>query len=232
MVMRTGFICGCGHSGTTLIATILASHPDVYLPFDETNIFFKWTPLAMFRYWKLKLAANGAGKSLLLEKTPRHIRRVARIRTLVPGARFIMPVRDGRDVVASLTRRLGDPKEALDRWITDNGLVLAERGEPDVLIYRYEDLVEEPAKVVERICTFLDLAYSPDLLDYHKHPQNWFKSSGAQAEQQGHVALRNQQVSQPIYDGRGRWRSEVGDLELEDLMQGRGAQLMKEFGYR
>ncbi|RWO01814.1 sulfotransferase [Mesorhizobium sp.] len=230
MVMRTGFICGCGHSGTTLIATILASHPDVYLPLQETNIFFKWTPLAMFRFWKLKQAALDAGKNVLLEKTPRHIRRVARIRRLVPGARFVMPVRDGRDVVASLIKRLGDPKEALDRWINDNALVFAERGKPDVLIYRYEDLVENPAKVVEQICGFLDVTFSPDLLDYHKNPQQWFKPTDASVETQ-HEVLRNQQVNQPIYDGSGRWRSELGNAELQDLVQGRGAQLMKAFGY-
>src|SRR5436309_3209703 len=120
MVERAAFICGCGHSGTTLIAAILASHPQVYIPFEETNIFFKWAPLAMFRYWKIRTAARRAGKSFLLEKTPRHIRRVERIRRMVPGARFVVPVRDGRDVVASIGRRLGNRKEALDRWISDN----------------------------------------------------------------------------------------------------------------
>ncbi|MER8402385.1 sulfotransferase [Mesorhizobium sp. M1348] len=167
---------------------------------------------------------------MLLEKTPRHIRRVARIRRLVPGARFVMPVRDGRDVVASLIKRLGNPKEALDRWINDNALVFAERGKPDVLIYRYEDLVENPAKVVEQICGFLDVTFSPDLLDYHKNPQQWFKPTDASVETQ-HEVLRNQQVNQPIYDGSGRWRSELGNAELQDLVQGRGAQLMKAFGY-
>ncbi|MER8378932.1 sulfotransferase [Mesorhizobium sp. M1399] len=230
MVMRTGFICGCGHSGTTLIATILAAHPDVYLPFQETNVFFKWTPLAMFRYWKLKRAARGAGKTLLLEKTPRHIRRVGRIRRLVPGARFVMPVRDGRDVVASLAKRLGDPTEALDRWIGDNALVLAEQGQPDVLIYRYEDLVEDPAKIVERICGFLNLPFSPDLLDYHRKPQQWFKPAEVEVEKQ-HTALRNQQVNQPIYDGRGRWKTDLGQQELTELTEGRGKPLMQAFGY-
>lgn len=228
--MEAGFICGCGHSGTTLIATILAAHPEVYLPFDETNLFFKWTPLAMLRYGKLKRAALAANKRVLLEKTPRHIRRVGRIRRLVPDARFVMPVRDGRDVVASLAKRLGDPKAALDRWIDDNALVLAERGQPDVLIYRYEDLVENPAKVVEQICEFLHLAFSPDLLDYHKNPQHWFEPTDGEAQSQ-HIALRNRQINQPIYDGRGRWRSELGDAELQDLVHGRGARLMREFGY-
>ncbi|TIL76313.1 MAG: sulfotransferase [Mesorhizobium sp.] len=38
MMMRTGFVFGCGHRGTTLIATILASHPDVYLPFRRAGV--------------------------------------------------------------------------------------------------------------------------------------------------------------------------------------------------
>jgi hypothetical protein len=167
---------------------------------------------------------------VLLEKTPRHIRRVGRIRRLVPGARFVMPVRDGRDVVASLAKRLGDPREALDRWINDNALVLAERGKPDVLIYRYEDLVQDPAKVVEQVCGFLDLSFSSDLLDYHKNPQHWFKPTDAVVDPK-HVALRNQQVNQPIYDGRGRWKTELGQQELTELTAGRGKSLMQAFGY-
>jgi hypothetical protein len=227
-VRTRGFICGCGHSGTTLIATILAAHPDVHVPFQETNVFFKWTPLAKYRYWKLQRAARRDGKGVLIEKTPRHVRRVGRIRRLVPGARFVMPVRDGRDVVASLTKRLGNTDDALNRWIDDNALVLAERGKADVLVYRYEDLVEEPAATVERICRFLDLSFDETLLDYHQAPQQRW---GEKAGNPEHAALRNKQVSQPIYDGRGRWRSELGDGELRELAEGRGRPLMEAFGY-
>lgn len=227
MIRCQGFVCGCGHSGTTLIATILASHPDVYLPFEETNVFFKWTPLALYRYSKLKRAAFRAGKSALLEKTPRHVRRVDRIRRLVPGAKFVMPVRDGRDSVASLTRRLGDASASLDRWISDNSLVLAERGSADVLIYRYEDLVEDPEAIVSKICAFLALSFRPNLLDYHRNPQRWLTSDASPK----HADLRNRQINQPIYDGRGRWKRELGEAQLKELTEGRGKPLMEAFGY-
>ncbi|WP_287138762.1 sulfotransferase [Mesorhizobium sp.] len=200
------------------------------MPFEETNVFFKWTPLALYRYSKLKQAAIGAGKSVLLEKTPRHIRRVDRIRRLVPGAKFVMPVRDGRDTVASLTKRLGDATESLDRWISDNTMVLAERGSTDVLIYRYEDLVNDPEATIEKICTFLGLSFDQSLLDYHRNPQQWFKPAEAEVETQ-HAALRNQQVNKPIYDGRGRWKTELGQMELKELTEGRGKPLMQAFGY-
>jgi hypothetical protein len=202
----------------------------VYVPLEETNIFFKWTPLAMFRYGKLKRAARAHDKSVLIEKTPRHIRRVERIRRLVPGAKFVMPVRDGRDVVASLTKRLGDPVASLNRWISDNELVLAERGKPDVLVYRYEDLVDDPAGIVEKICVFLQLSFDPGLLEFHRKPQQWFNPQAA-ASQPEHVMLRNRQVNQPIYDGRGRWQKELGQSELADLVDGRGKHLMQAFGY-
>ena len=230
MIRSYGFICGCGHSSTTLTATILASHPDVYLPLEETNIFFKWTPLALFRYGKLKRATRAQNKSVLIEKTPRHVRRVARIRRLVPKAKFVMPVRDGRDVVASLTKRLGDPAASLDRWISDNDLVLAEQGKPDVLIYRYEDLVDDPAGTIESICAFLHLSFDPVLLEFHRKPQRWFNPQAAESQPE-HVMLRNSQVNQPIYDGRGRWRKELGKSELVELVEGRGKHLMQAFGY-
>ena len=220
-VRLQGFICGCGHSGTTLMATILSSHPEVFLPFEETNIFFKWQPLAMFRYWKLKRAASAAGRSVLIEKTPRHVRRVNRIRRLVPGAKFVMPVRDGRDVVASLAKRLGDPCASLDRWISDNELVLAERDRKDVLIYRYEDLVEDPTTTVRAVCDFLELRFDASLLEFYRRPQTWFKAPSQSADLD-HVTLRNAQVNQPIYDGRGRWRNELGERELQEMVEGRG----------
>lgn len=231
MIERRAFICGCGHSGTTLLATLLATHDDVYLPFEETNIFFKWTPLAWLRYRKLEKNAERAGKHTLIEKTPRHVRRVDRIRRMVPGARFVMPVRDGRDVVASLGKRLGDPRAGLDRWISDNSLVLAERGRPDVLIYRYEDLVQDPRGVVAGICAFLQLPFNEDLLRFHEKASGEWGSRAAVAQNGEHVALRNRQVRQPIYDGRGRWRTELGAEELAELTKGRGRALMEAFGY-
>src|SRR6185503_15224565 len=36
---RAAFICGCGHSGTTLVATILSAHPRIYVPLYESEAF-------------------------------------------------------------------------------------------------------------------------------------------------------------------------------------------------
>ena len=36
-----GFICGTGHSGTSIIANILAGHDEVWMPLYETGIFLR-----------------------------------------------------------------------------------------------------------------------------------------------------------------------------------------------
>ena len=68
-----------------------------------------------------------AGRRVILEKTPRHIRVLDVIRGHLPRPRFLIVVRDGRDVAASMARRFGDVRVGIDRWIKDNTLAVAER---------------------------------------------------------------------------------------------------------
>jgi len=229
-----GFICGCGHSGTTLIANILAAHPNAYVPLEETGIFLQDDFKVARRHLQLLWRAALSGKRAFIEKTPRHIYKLDLIRARVPGARFVIPVRDGRDTVASLFKRRGDLDAAMRRWVGENEIVLAQRGKPDVLIYRHEDLVGDAPATVRRICQFLDLDYSDQLLDYHKAKRLWFGETelrAGAAPRSEHAVLRNWQVNQPIFDNRGRWRTELSEDDILELTQGRGRPLMQAFGY-
>lgn len=226
------FICGCGHSGTSLLANIFAAHPEVYVPLRETNVF-----LSRRRAWlllqRLKLELLLSGRRHLIEKTPQHVRAVERIRRMVPGARFIFIVRDGRDVIASLVKRGRSVEASAERWIADNERVLAQRGAPDAIVMRYEDLVLLPERELERLCSFLGVIFSPDMLDYHRDKRLWF---GQEALVRGdesveHEAHRNWQINQPIFDGRGRWRTVLSEEELAPLYTGRGGELMRAFAY-
>lgn len=77
--LQTVFICGCGHSGTTLLANMFASHPDIFIPLRETNAFVKSygnnpqpRPLkeARSRYKKLLRSFRTSKRTFLFEKTP------------------------------------------------------------------------------------------------------------------------------------------------------------------
>jgi hypothetical protein len=176
-----------------------------------------------------------AGRRVILEKTPRHIHVLNTIRKHVPRPRFLIVVRDGRDVVASMQRRFGKVRVGIDRWIEDNMFALAERDAEDVMICRYEDFIEDPEAVLKGICRFFDLPYSPALLDYHKKPRLWFRvqelKQGSDFGHKDQRAHRNWQINQPLFDGRNRWQGELDAKSVAELTRGRGQQLMEAFGY-
>lgn len=227
------FICGCGHSGTTLLANMFAAHPDVYVPLRETNIFRKTRREAREGYRALVAEAEASEKPVLAEKTPRHIRRIGLIRKLVPDARVIIPVRDGRDVAASYARRTGDPGLGVRQWIVSNTIAANQRDRPDVHVYRHEDLVVEPEVTLREICDFADLSYDDSMLRYHEKQRNWFGLAEVHAagESPKIAEHRNWQVNQPIFDNRGQWKSQLSPGDFPELLSGPGRELMERFGY-
>jgi len=98
-------------------------------------------------------------------------RHFARILQLWPDARFIYLVRDGRDVARSHVEMgwAGNVwaaasvwRDAEREWRRLCARVPSERR----IEVRYEDLVGDPRGELTRICSFLDLGYSPEMLDY------------------------------------------------------------------
>jgi hypothetical protein len=232
---RCAFICGCGHSGTTLLATMFAEHPLIHVPLYETNAF------APPRHWKklvdIERAAAEAGKPWFIEKTPRHVHQIDYIRAAAPGARFIVMVRDGRDVALSIGKRFGDLQAGVERWVADNEAAARQLGRPDVILLRYEDLVEDAERELRRICAFLGVDYTDQLLNYHQSQKLWHNETKVrEADSIGtdgdeHKALRTWQVNQKIFDGRGRWKGELPEAIVAEFAKGRCAELMAGFGY-
>ena len=222
------FICGSGHCGTSLIANILAAHPDAHVPLRESHIFVGGRDTA----GPLRaLLAEGerSGKPVLVEKTPAHIRHMDLIRFRVPGARFVIPVRDGRDVVASFVKRGVSAGDAVRRWIKDTTITVAERSEPDVLVYRHEDLITDTADTIRSVCEFAGLTFTDDLLRYHEEERQWFGADAAKLDK--HRQHRNWQINQPIFDSRGRWVGVVDEDDLRPLYASPGSNLMRALGY-
>src|SRR5206468_12284503 len=99
---------GSPRSGTSLLISILSSHPDIFCVREETWAFYDTDSLSEFEtiinenLWAH--IPDGAERShrRWCEKTPRN---VFAIRNLIkffgPDLRFIHIVRDGRDVITS-----------------------------------------------------------------------------------------------------------------------------------
>ena len=228
----TLFIVGCGHSGTSLLANMFAAHPDVYIPLRETAAFTTDDP----SLWEAVVTEFIASdRAVLAEKTPGHVRHMDLIRGRTPDPRFVASVRDPRDVAASYITRFGSPAPGIERWLTENAIVAAEQDRPDVLVVKYEALIDNAEGVLAQVCEFCEITFSPAMLSYHTQERLWFnetsvtKGSGKMGPQ--HRALRNWQINQPIFDGRGKWRGVLDATTLDMLKTDEARGLMKRFDY-
>jgi hypothetical protein len=118
-----------------------------------------------------RLYAERFGKARWGDKTPRYRASMRLIQGLLPEARMIHLVRDGRDVALSLrevwfgTRSI--EKAALD-WKA--AIEVARREAKSLRHYmeiRFEDLILDPARTLKQICEFIEIAWHPAMLDYH-----------------------------------------------------------------
>lgn len=112
--------------------------------------------------------AKARDKPRWVEKTPRHLVRVARIREAWPDAAIVRIVRDPRAVAASFAGVPFGPRSAVGvaylwrqadavtwRWFDTD---------PRSITLRYEDLVTDPAAQVARLLAFLGEPFDPAIL--------------------------------------------------------------------
>jgi hypothetical protein len=113
------------------------------------------------------------GKPAWADKTPHYVHHVDHLLRVWPRARFVVLVRDGRDVALSLRRMPFGPNNAwaAAQWWA-RGIRAGQRAQEQhpgsVLTVRYEDVATDPAAEVERICAFLGVAYHDDMLALEK----------------------------------------------------------------
>ena len=232
-LQAVGMICGCGHSGTTLIANILGHHRNIYSQPREPKTFIGHPLRVQTRLCGELARTLARGKRCLVEKRPDNIERLDSIRANLSNLRIIIPIRDGRDVAASLVARGLTMNEGQRRWVSANRLAFQNINRPDCVVYRHEDLIDSPETVLRKICDFLELPYDEDMLRYHERPRDWWGQTptGPADPKLEHNKNRSWQVNQPIFDNRGRWKKNFDQADFSLLNAGEGRQLMTEFGY-
>lgn len=125
-------------------------------------------------------------KTIGCDQTPRNLYYLEELLKLYPDARFVVMVRDPRDVLLSQKnrwkrRRLGAKgtpwTNALRTWagyhpitisvLWRSGIAAGDRfsDNPRVCVLRFEDLLADPTTVLKKICATLDLDYDPAMLD-------------------------------------------------------------------
>lgn len=119
-----------------------------------------------------RLYAARFGKPRWGDKTPLYCMSLDAIRKVLPEARFIHLIRDGRDAALSLRRMWFSPGWEIETQATYwRDCVLAARhagvNRADYIEVRYEDLILKTRETLNQICTFIDLAYDDVMLRYY-----------------------------------------------------------------
>lgn len=92
-----------------------------------------------------------------------------------PKAKYLFLIRDGRDVVASykkggsaMLNELAIPSNAARHWMhsLEKWNYLSRKTE--VMLVRYEELVQHPEGILREISEYLNVGYQPQMMDFHQ----------------------------------------------------------------
>jgi tetratricopeptide (TPR) repeat protein len=232
---RLALLGGYARSGTTLLEQVLDSHPEIVAA-EETDIFVDeaFAPLkrqsppeaqilpileaagnktlqqARTAYFQSMGSCLGSPIShrLLLDKNPMLTFLIPAFVRIFPETRFLIAMRDPRDVVLSRFTQVMAPTRLTTSFSTLGGTVedyvavmsvwrtLAPLMPVPWLEVRYEDMVEDLATVARRTLDFLGVAWDARVLGFDEHARKKMVRSPTYAD-----------VTQPVYKrARGRWR--------------------------
>jgi REP element-mobilizing transposase RayT len=117
------------------------------------------------------------GKKIWLEKTPDHVHCIETIQDHLGTVDFIHLIRNGGEVIASLyevTHRYPlrwkgawSLERCTDKWIAAVATSLDYAGKPHHLLVSYDDLVTSCSEALTRICSFLRIEFSEEMLVGH-----------------------------------------------------------------
>jgi len=157
------FVVGIGHESTAMLCRLLNAHPDLAMasevnwPSEALDVSrtedFGERVRAIYRDYAVK-----AGKARAGDATPDRGSRMVDIAAVLPEARFVHVIRDGRDVGPSLDDR--DPESAAAQWIW-RVREIRQQGQfvPYYREVRFEDLKADPERILRGLANFIGLPF-------------------------------------------------------------------------
>lgn len=184
-------------SGSTLLRVVLNSHPQVFAP-HEVHLRHLRVREATERVTEAMRALGlnhgdlehllwdrvmhhelqRSGKQIFVNKTPGNAFIWRRIAKCWPEAKYIFLLRHPLAIATSwhgIRPRFNLDEAARDVLHLMNFVEEARR-ELSGLTVRYEDLTSDPLGETRRICEFLDVPWTPAMLEYGEHDQGRFKA--------------------------------------------------------
>lgn len=190
-----------------------------------------------------RLYAARFGKTRWGDKTPFYLGHMVLIQDLVPEARFVHIIRDGRDAALSIKDLWFGPSSLPEAALWWTKAIERARAQTDRLSHyieiRYEDLVRDMESTVRRVCQFLDLPWDSSMLSFHlrsaervsevvtdrRKPDGTLIATAAQRH-----AVHRLTLNPPDSTRLERWRVEMSGAENKRFYRIAG-KLLAELGY-
>jgi hypothetical protein len=212
------------------MATILGAHKNLHVIPFETSIFRNTDNPDLSVIDPSKYGQDILG---VVEKTPAHIHHMDLIKSLVPNSKFIVMVREPYDMIASQKHRDESLEPSRFNIMKDLTKSIEVADRDDVLIVRYEDLIENLEGTCGRVCEFISIVFDPQMLRFYEVQHEWWGLKDPKSmDGRGWASHRHRrawQVRQPIFDGRGR-RVELTQEEMDSFLPVT-TEYSKRFGY-
>ncbi|KJH52855.1 hypothetical protein DICVIV_00900 [Dictyocaulus viviparus] len=239
------FIGGVPRSGTTLMRAMLDAHPDVRCG-EETRVIPRI--LALRAQWRKSekewnrlqqagvtdelissaiglfiieiIAGHGSPAPRLCNKDPFTMKSAIYLSQILPNAKFIFMIRDGRATVHSIVSRkvtitgfdLSDFRQCMTKWnaaikvMYDQCVAI---GDKCLQVY-YEQLVLHPESQMRRILDFLELPWNASVLNHEEYIGKDISLSK--------VERSSDQVVKPInMDALTKWVGNIPDDVIRDM---------------
>jgi hypothetical protein len=265
------FVVGCPRSGTSWLQLLLAQHPSVattqethlfnhYLyPLRHQWERLKSWPSALGmrllfsddEFYALcgdltrkvfqRIADTNPGATMILEKTPEHVRHAGLILKLLPNAAFVHLVRDPRSVVSSLraaAREWGTPwpspsiRANAKLWVTSVtlGQQIAQLT-PRYKEIRYEDLrSDNGTEVLADLMAWLEIPGGPEFAAQALQACRIDKLRDGGEGVRGYEALKRPETGFFRKGTADAWKEDLTSTELQVVEYIAGG-LMRQLGY-
>jgi len=151
------------------------------------------------------------GKARWGNKSTFMVHYTAEVRSVYPDARFILLVRDPRDVAVSARKSVFSPCHPVlsaQLWAEQQAVglsLLDSLPAPAIHLLRYEDLLDDPSGIVSGLCRFLGEEFEPTMLQFFKGREA--KKSATLSESWGNTG-------KPVLSGNaGKFHQELSEAD-------------------
>ncbi len=183
---------------------------------------------------------KGKKAKVIADKNNYYINHFNDLNEIWPDAKYILVVRDGRDVACSylnmetlVTNSPYKPKLSTDiktiakEWLTNNQNILSFSESlinSQFMVIRYEDFVTDSALYLTKVCHFLGLNFEPEMLNY------FIKNAKEQDEPLSSLDWKKKTLEKPDKENIGKYKME---LEKESIVEFNAiaTDLLQKFNY-